>query len=98
MVSGSLIGELRRIVGDRHVSESRTAAELYSYDASLAKAAPGAATNACGGGGRGGPPRVGCVIVAVSPPYRSRRAAVNENRRPHDRLQAISFDFRAPRG
>jgi glycolate oxidase subunit GlcD len=42
MVSGSLIGELRRIVGDRHVSESRTAAELYSYDGSLAKAAPGA--------------------------------------------------------
>ncbi len=42
MVPAGLIKELRRIVGDRHVSESRTAAELYSYDASLAKGAPGA--------------------------------------------------------
>ena len=42
MISKELIQELRRIVGDRHVSESRTAAELYSYDASLAKGAPGA--------------------------------------------------------
>ncbi|MCU0563404.1 MAG: FAD-binding oxidoreductase [Desulfobacterales bacterium] len=42
MVSRALIDELGRIAGDRHVSESRTAAELYSYDASLAKAAPGA--------------------------------------------------------
>ena len=41
-VPAGLINELRRIVGDRHVSESRTAAELYSYDASLAKGAPGA--------------------------------------------------------
>ncbi len=37
-----LILELRRIVGDRQVSESRTAAELYSYDGSLAKGVPGA--------------------------------------------------------
>ncbi len=37
-----LILELRRIVGERHVSESRTASELYSYDGSLAKGAPGA--------------------------------------------------------
>ena len=41
-VPAGLINELRRIVGDRHVSESRTAAELYSYDGSLAKGAPGA--------------------------------------------------------
>jgi len=42
MIPKELIQELRRIVGDRHVSESRTAAELYSYDGSLAKGAPGA--------------------------------------------------------
>ena len=42
MMPKELINELRRIVGDRHVSESRTAAELYSYDGSLAKGAPGA--------------------------------------------------------
>jgi D-lactate dehydrogenase (cytochrome) len=42
MIPKELINELRRIVGDAHVSESRTAAELYSYDASLAKGAPGA--------------------------------------------------------
>ena len=42
MVPRELIGELRRIVGDRHVSESRIASELYSYDGSLAKGAPGA--------------------------------------------------------
>ena len=42
MIPKELIKELRRIVGDRHVSESRTAAELYSYDGSLAKGAPGA--------------------------------------------------------
>ena len=41
-VPEGLIKELRRIVGDRHVSESRTAAELYSYDGSLAKGSPGA--------------------------------------------------------
>jgi D-lactate dehydrogenase (cytochrome) len=42
MIPKELIKDLRRIVGDRHVSESRTAGELYSYDASLAKGAPGA--------------------------------------------------------
>jgi glycolate oxidase subunit GlcD len=42
MIPRELIQELRHIVGDRHVSESRTAAELYSYDGSLAKGAPGA--------------------------------------------------------
>ncbi len=42
MVPKELINEMRRIVGDRHVSESRTAGELYSYDASLAKGSPGA--------------------------------------------------------
>jgi glycolate oxidase subunit GlcD len=42
MIPRELIQELRRIVGHRHVSESRTAAELYSYDGSLAKGAPGA--------------------------------------------------------
>jgi glycolate oxidase subunit GlcD len=43
MIPKELIKELRRIVGDTHVAESRTTAELYSYDASLAKGAPGAA-------------------------------------------------------
>jgi glycolate oxidase subunit GlcD len=42
MIPKELVSELRRIVGPRHVSESRTAAELYSYDGSLAKGAPGA--------------------------------------------------------
>ncbi len=42
MVPRALISELRRIVGERHVCESRTASELYSYDASLAKGAPAA--------------------------------------------------------
>ncbi len=42
MIPKELIKELRRIVGDRHVSESRTAAELYSYDGSLASGTPGA--------------------------------------------------------
>lgn len=37
-----LIKSLRRIVGERHVAESRTAAELYSYDGSLSRGAPGA--------------------------------------------------------
>jgi glycolate oxidase subunit GlcD len=41
-ISKELIQELRRIVGARHVFESRTAAELYSYDGSLAKGPPGA--------------------------------------------------------
>jgi glycolate oxidase subunit GlcD len=42
MIPKELIRELRRLVGDQHVAESRTAAELYSYDGSLAKGAPGA--------------------------------------------------------
>ncbi len=42
MIPKDLLQELRRIVGDAHVSESRTTAELYSYDGSLAKGAPGA--------------------------------------------------------
>jgi len=42
MIPKELISELRRIVGNPHVAESRTTAELYSYDASLAKGAPGA--------------------------------------------------------
>ncbi|MFH0728756.1 MAG: FAD-linked oxidase C-terminal domain-containing protein [Pseudomonadota bacterium] len=42
VISRNLIKTLRRIVGDRHVAESRTAAELYSYDGSLARGAPGA--------------------------------------------------------
>jgi glycolate oxidase subunit GlcD len=42
MIPKELIKEMRRIVGDPHVAESRTTAELYSYDASLAKGAPGA--------------------------------------------------------
>lgn len=41
-IPAGLIKKLRRIVGERHVAESRTAAELYSYDGSLAKGAPGA--------------------------------------------------------
>ncbi len=42
MIPKELISELRRIVGDRNVSVSRAASELYSYDGSLAKGAPGA--------------------------------------------------------
>jgi glycolate oxidase subunit GlcD len=42
MVPKDLIGELRRTVGERYVSESRSASELYSYDGSLARGAPGA--------------------------------------------------------
>jgi glycolate oxidase subunit GlcD len=42
MIPKDLIDELRRIVGERHVAESRTAAELYSYDGSLAKGPPAA--------------------------------------------------------
>jgi glycolate oxidase subunit GlcD len=42
MIPKELIQDLQRIVGDRHVSVSRAAAELYSYDGSLAKGAPGA--------------------------------------------------------
>jgi len=42
VIPRDLIKNLRRIVGERHVTESRTSAELYSYDGSLAKGAPGA--------------------------------------------------------
>jgi len=42
VIPRDLIKNLRRIVGERHVAESRTAAELYSYDGSLARGAPGA--------------------------------------------------------
>ncbi|RPH49180.1 MAG: FAD-binding oxidoreductase [Desulfobacteraceae bacterium] len=42
VIPRDLIKNLKRIVGERHVAESRTAAELYSYDGSLAKGAPGA--------------------------------------------------------
>ena len=42
MIPKELISELRRVVGDRNVSVSRAASELYSYDGSLAKGAPGA--------------------------------------------------------
>ncbi len=42
MIPKELIQDLQRIVGERHVSVSRAAAELYSYDGSLAKGAPGA--------------------------------------------------------
>jgi D-lactate dehydrogenase (cytochrome) len=42
MLNSALIHELKRIVGDDHVSVSRSDSELYSYDASLARGAPGA--------------------------------------------------------
>lgn len=42
VIPRSLIKNLRLIVGELYVAESRTAAELYSYDGSLAKGAPGA--------------------------------------------------------
>jgi glycolate oxidase subunit GlcD len=42
VIPRSLIKNLKKIVGERNVAESRTASELYSYDASLAKGAPGA--------------------------------------------------------
>ncbi|RPJ17235.1 MAG: FAD-binding oxidoreductase [Desulfobacteraceae bacterium] len=42
VIPSSLIKNLKKIVGERNVAESRTASELYSYDASLAKGAPGA--------------------------------------------------------
>jgi len=41
MITDSFIRDLRRIVGDTHVSVNRAAAELYSYDASLARGQPG---------------------------------------------------------
>ncbi len=42
VIPRDLIKNLQRIVGERHVAESRTTAELYSYDGSLAKGKPGA--------------------------------------------------------
>jgi glycolate oxidase subunit GlcD len=41
MITHQLIDDLRRVVGDAQVSVSRVGAELYSYDASLAKGRPG---------------------------------------------------------
>jgi len=41
-IPAELIKTLRGIVGDTHVAQSATTAELYSYDGSLAKGAPGA--------------------------------------------------------
>ena len=38
MIDSQLLGKLSRIVGAGHVSTGRAAAELYSYDASLAVA------------------------------------------------------------
>ena len=40
MIPNPLTKELRQIVGERHVSESSAAAELYAYDGSLARGAP----------------------------------------------------------
>jgi glycolate dehydrogenase FAD-linked subunit len=40
MISTEFIRSLRQIVGESHVSVSRTDAEIYSYDASLAKGSP----------------------------------------------------------
>ncbi|MFO7706906.1 MAG: FAD-linked oxidase C-terminal domain-containing protein [Desulfobacterales bacterium] len=42
MIPKALLQELKRIVGERHLSESRAVAELYSYDGSLARGASGA--------------------------------------------------------
>jgi glycolate oxidase subunit GlcD len=41
MLTDSLIGELRNIVGESQVSVSRAGTELYAYDASLARGQPG---------------------------------------------------------
>ncbi|MEN8690322.1 MAG: FAD-binding protein, partial [Desulfobacterales bacterium] len=41
MLTDSLIGELRNIVGEFQVSVNRADTELYSYDASLARGQPG---------------------------------------------------------
>ncbi|MEJ2168372.1 MAG: FAD-linked oxidase C-terminal domain-containing protein [Desulfobacterales bacterium] len=41
MITDTFIREMEGIVGKAHVSRSRTIAELYSYDASLAKGKPG---------------------------------------------------------
>ena len=43
MIPKTLIRELTHIVGERHVAASRAAAELYSYDGSLARGAAGVA-------------------------------------------------------
>lgn len=42
VIPRDLINNLRRIVGERHVAESRTTTELYSYDGSMARGKPGA--------------------------------------------------------
>jgi glycolate oxidase subunit GlcD len=41
MITDSFIREMKKIVGKEHVSVSRANAELYSYDASLARGKPG---------------------------------------------------------
>jgi hypothetical protein len=41
MITDSFIRELEEIVGKQNVSVSRANAELYSYDASLARGKPG---------------------------------------------------------
>ena len=41
MITDKFIRELEEIVGKEHVSVSRANAELYSYDASLARGKPG---------------------------------------------------------
>jgi len=41
MISDTFIREMESIVGNAHVSKSRTISELYSYDASLARGKPG---------------------------------------------------------
>ena len=41
MITDNFISELEQIVGKEHVSVSPANAELYSYDASLARGKPG---------------------------------------------------------
>ena len=41
MITDKFIREMEEIVGKTHVSVSRANAELYSYDASLARGKPG---------------------------------------------------------
>ena len=48
MITDSFIREMEEIVGKENVSVSRANAELYSYDASLARGKPGV----CGFSGR----------------------------------------------
>ena len=50
MVDDQFIGALQGIVGRRHVSVSRAAAELYSYDGSVVKATPGVVVFPADGG------------------------------------------------